>query len=425
MYCVTSFIIYGQLSPANINNKSGAQKFVIKMSTTVVFSALNEEVQVRWQNTPIHAQCSDLWCLEDQEKWQSIRSETKRNEMAASRSALQDILGQDLRQMYFVGGKPEHPSGPISISHCKSGAVAAHSPSLHVGVDVEMKRTQLTKITSKFLRTDEQRFLEDLGTQDALQLIWGIKESLFKLYSEGGVDFREHLHITTLERNSTDSGWIGIAWIYPTKNREVAKACLVQGRRHEGTYICLATHRPPMAPIETERFTLREWNLSDAHWIYELNQDPEVVHYSGDTGFDSVETTRGLIATYLNYQRDGYGRWMVEDKNSGEALGWCGLKKNPWGIDLGFMFFRKFWGQGVATECTAATVKWAREKGLPRLIGRTLTGNPASSRILEKLDFERYSEQPIEDFAVGKRMNAKDLKRWEGQYIVMMKLDLL
>ena len=394
------------------------------MSTTIVFSALNEEVQVRWQNTPMHAQCSDLWCLEDQEKWQSIRSETRRNEMAASRIALQDILGEDLRQMDFAGGKPEHPSGAISISHCKKGAVAAHSPSLAVGVDVEVERSQLTEIAPKFVRADEQGFLEDLGTRKALQLIWGIKESLFKLYGEGGVDFREHLHITTLKRNSEDSGWIGMAWIYPTNDREVAKACLVQGRHHEGTYICLATHRRPMAPIETERFTLREWNLSDAPWLYELNQNREVVHLTGDAGFDSIEAAQELIAAYLNYQRDGYGRWMVEDKNSGEALGWCGLNKNSWGIDLGYRFFKKFWGQGVASECAEATVKWARKMGLPRLIGRTLTGNPASARVLEKLDFERYSEQPIEDFAVGQRMSAEDLKRWKGQHRVMMKLDL-
>ena len=97
------------------------------MSTTIVFSALNEEVQVRWHPTPAHGQCSDLWCAEDQEKWQRIHSEAKRNEMAASRIALQDILGEDLRQMDFAGGKPEHPSGAISISHCKKGAVAAHS----------------------------------------------------------------------------------------------------------------------------------------------------------------------------------------------------------------------------------------------------------------------------------------------------------
>ena len=394
------------------------------MSTTIVFSALNEEVQVRWQNTPMHAQCSDLWCLEDQEKWKSIRSETRRNEMAASRIALQDILGEDLRQMDFAGGKPEHPSGAISISHCKKGALAAYSPSVVGGVAVEVERSQLTEIAPKFVRADEQGFLEDLGTRKALQLIWGIKESLFKLYGEGGVDFREHLHITTLKRNSEDSGWIGMAWIYPTNDREVAKACLVQGRHHEGTYICLATHRRPMAPIETERFTLREWNLSDAPWLYELNQDREVVHLTGDAGFDSIEAAQELIAAYLNYQRDGYGRWMVEDKNSGEALGWCGLNKNSWGIDLGYRFFKKFWGQGVASECAEATVKWARKMGLPRLIGRTLTGNPASARVLEKLDFERYSEQPIEDFAVGQRMNAEDLKRWHGQQMVMMKLDL-
>lgn len=394
------------------------------MSTTIVFSALNEEVQVHWHPTPTHGQCSDLWCLEDQEKWQRLSAVAKRNEMAASRSALQDILGQDLQQMRFVRGKPEHPKGPISLSHCKIGAVAAHSPSLAVGVDVEVERSQLTKIAPKFVRADERQFLENLGTQEALQLIWGIKESLFKLYGEGGVDFKEHLHITTLERNSEDSGWIGMAWIYPTDDREVAKSCLVQGAYHEGTYICLATHRSPMAPIETERFMLREWNLSDAPWLYELNQDPEVVHFTGDAGFDSIKAAHVLIAAYLNYQRDGYGRWMVEDKYSGEALGWCGLKKNPWGIDLGYRFFKEFWSQGVATECAEATVKWAREMGLPRLIGRTLTGNPASARVLEKLNFERYGEQPIEDFAVGQRMNAADLKRWEGQHMVMMKLDL-
>ena len=424
MYCVTSLIVSCQLSPAKVHNNSGAQKFVMKMSTTISFSALNEEVQVRWHPTPTHGRCSHLWCLEDQEKWQELRAEAKRNEMAASRSALQAILGQDLQQMRFVGGKPEHPKGPISLSHCKIGAVAAHSPSLAIGIDVEIERLQLTKIAPKFMRADERRFLENLGTQQALQLIWGIKESLFKLYGKGGVDFREHLHITTLERNSDDTGWIGMAWIYPTNDREEPKACLVQGRYHEGTFICLATHRRPMSPIKTARFTLREWNLSDAAWLYELNQDPEVVHFTGDAGFDSIEAAHGLIATYLNYQRDGYGRWMVEDTHSGEALGWCGLKKNPWGIDLGYRFFRKFWGQGVATECAEATVNWAREMGLPRLIGRTLTGNPASARVLEKLDFERYSEQPIEDFATGQKMNAEDLKRWQGQQMVMMKLDL-
>jgi RimJ/RimL family protein N-acetyltransferase/4'-phosphopantetheinyl transferase EntD len=424
MYCVTSLIVSCQLSPAKVHNKSGAQKFVIKMSTTIVFSALNEEVQVNWHPTPDHGQCSDLWCMEDQEKWQRIRSEARRNEMAASRSALQDILGQDLQQMHFKGDKPQHPSGPISLSHCKTGAVAAHSSSLAIGVDVEVVRSQLTKIASKFVREDEQYLMEDLVAQDALQLIWGIKESLFKLCGAGGVDFREHLHITTLEKNSDDSGWIGMAWIYPRNGREVAKACLIQGVFHEGTYICLATHRRPMAPIETERFTLREWNLSDAPWLYELNQDPKVVHFTGDAGFDSIVAAQRLIATYLNYQRDGYGRWVVEDRNSGEVLGWCGLKKNPWGIDLGYRFFRKFWGQGVATECAEATVKWARGMGLPRIIGRTLTGNPASKRVLEKLNFESYSEQPIEDFAAGQRMHAEDLKRWEGQQMVIMKLDL-
>ena len=73
----------------------------------------------------------------------------------------------------FTGGKPEHPSGAISISHCKTGAVAAHSPSLTVGVDVEVERSQLTEIAPKFVRADEQCFLEDLGTRKALHSSFG------------------------------------------------------------------------------------------------------------------------------------------------------------------------------------------------------------------------------------------------------------
>jgi hypothetical protein len=30
--------------------------------------------------------------------------------------------------------------------------------------------------------------------------LWSIKESLFKWIGEGGVDFKEHLHITSLEK---------------------------------------------------------------------------------------------------------------------------------------------------------------------------------------------------------------------------------
>ena len=395
------------------------------MSTRIKYSALQKEVKVLWRPIEKHFGSSTIWCAEDQVKWENIKSETQRNQMATSRLALRDILEvKDLSTMYFQGGKPKHPKGSISLSHSKKGAVAAFSPFLEVGVDVEVTRTQLIKVAPKFIREDEQKFLTSLGTQEALQLIWGIKESLFKLYGEGGVDFKKHLHITTLERSSNDSSWIGLAWIYPTQEDDKEKACLVQAFFHEGNYICLATHRRSIHPIQTERFILREWNFNDSQWLYELNQDPEVIHYTGDAGFETVNSAHQLIATYLNYQRDGYGRWMVEDKHSGEALGWCGLKKNPWGVDLGYRFFRKFWGHGVATECAAATVEWARHNGLSSLVGRTLTGNPASGRVLEKLGFETHSEQPIEDFAAGQSMNEEDLKRWKDQRMVMMKLDL-
>ncbi len=66
--------------------------------------------------------------------------------------------------------------------------------------------------------------------------------------------------------------------------------------------------------------------------IYELNSDPEVMKYTGDVYFESVEKARQLIANYSDYsdyKRNGFGRNTVLLKETGEFLGWCGLKNCP------------------------------------------------------------------------------------------------
>ena len=101
--------------------------------------------------------------------------------------------------------------------------------------------------------------------------------------------------------------------------------------------------------LETERFILREFELADAKFMYELNNDPEVIKYTGDPPFSDLKDATNFLENYTEYQNHGFGRWACILKVSGEFTGWCGLKMHAEEdyIDLGFRFFRKFLGQGI------------------------------------------------------------------------------
>jgi len=73
--------------------------------------------------------------------------------------------------------------------------------------------------------------------------------------------------------------------------------------------------------LETERLYLREITADDAQLAYELNLDEEVIRYTGDGPFESVEEARDFLSKYDHYQKYGFGRWGVIRKSDNEFLG--------------------------------------------------------------------------------------------------------
>jgi RimJ/RimL family protein N-acetyltransferase len=83
--------------------------------------------------------------------------------------------------------------------------------------------------------------------------------------------------------------------------------------------------------------------------------------------------------------------FLVFERTGGEPLliGACGLGRRPSGaIELGYWISRPHWGRGLATEAGQALVGIARALGLARLEASHFLDNPASGRVLEKLDFQ-------------------------------------
>ena len=66
-----------------------------------------------------------------------------------------------------------------------------------------------------------------------------------------------------------------------------------------------------MLLLTTTRLHLKEFEIEDAENMYLLNSDPEVIKYTGDVAFNTIEEAKSLIQNYDHYQKYGFGRWSV------------------------------------------------------------------------------------------------------------------
>ena len=154
-----------------------------------------------------------------------------------------------------------------------------------------------------------------------------------------------------------------------------------------------------MKILETPRLDLREMTPEDAESAYILNSDPEVLLYTGDDPFESVEEAREFLGQYESYKKYGFGRWAVILKETDEYLGWCGLKYTPEldEFDIGYRLMKKFWGFGYATEAAQACLELGfKQFGMKTIVGRARPENAASVRVLEKIGLT-FSEIRITD----------------------------
>jgi ribosomal-protein-alanine N-acetyltransferase len=151
---------------------------------------------------------------------------------------------------------------------------------------------------------------------------------------------------------------------------------------------------------QTSRLYLRELNPEDAENFYLLNLDPDVIQYTGDSSFSSIEEAKKFLEYYDHYEKHGFGRWAVIRSTDEAFLGWCGLKYSPElnEVDLGFRFYKSFWNQGYATEAASLCLELGFGKfGMNRIVGRAMSENLASIRVLEKVGFKPSSKQDCMD----------------------------
>ena len=157
--------------------------------------------------------------------------------------------------------------------------------------------------------------------------------------------------------------------------------------------------------LETERMILREFTEADDGHLLSLFSDPEVMRYYPSTR--GIEEAQRWIAHQLkSYKERGYGLWACHLKEEGEFVGWCGL--HHWDeidgqeeVEIGYMFDKRFWKRGLATEAAKSCLEYARnELGMQRLISLIRPENAPSRRVAERLGMWVEKEAELVGFKV-------------------------
>ena len=148
-----------------------------------------------------------------------------------------------------------------------------------------------------------------------------------------------------------------------------------------------------MTVLETERLILRRLTVEDAQFILTLLNEPSFLRYIGDKKVRNVDDARRYIldGPVASYDRNGFGLYLVELKDSHAPAGMCGLLKRddlP-DADIGFAFLPDFWNKGFALEAAKAVLNYAqKELNLKRVLAIVNPDNESSIKLLQKLGFK-------------------------------------
>ena len=124
---------------------------------------------------------------------ESMKSESHQKGFLAVRMLLQHLDYTDFDLFYDEFGKPHLKDGKhISISHSSDFSAVLISDTL-MGIDLEILKDKIVTIAPRFMDVNH---LENLNKTDKIKkatVIWGIKESIFKIKNEKGISFPEHI----------------------------------------------------------------------------------------------------------------------------------------------------------------------------------------------------------------------------------------
>jgi hypothetical protein len=137
-----------------------------------------------------------------------MKSEIHRRGFLSIRHLMGEAGYVDADLFYDENGKPHLKDGKrISITHSNHFTGIIVSSDREVGIDIERQRDKILRIAHKFTPIAEYRTIANTEALiRKLTIVWGSKESLYKIYAEPGLSFLHHITIKDFALTESKTG---------------------------------------------------------------------------------------------------------------------------------------------------------------------------------------------------------------------------
>jgi len=128
---------------------------------------------------------------------EAMKSVLHKQGFMSIRQLLKQAGYADTDVFYDAFGKPHlKDKNYLSISHSFTFTAIIISKKKPVGIDVEKQRDKIVKIAHKFTPIEEYNTLANHeALVSKLTVVWGAKESLYKIYGKKKLRFLHHIYI--------------------------------------------------------------------------------------------------------------------------------------------------------------------------------------------------------------------------------------
>ncbi|CAM1334094.1 4'-phosphopantetheinyl transferase family protein [Tenacibaculum aestuariivivum] len=141
------------------------------------------------------------------ERVSSMKSDLHRRGFLSVRQLLKQVGYTDNDLIYDEFGKPHLKDGKfISITHSFTFSGIIISDDKPVGIDIEKQRDKILKIAHKFTPIEQYK---SIANHDALisklTIVWGAKESLYKIYGKKKLLFLNNIYIDDFSSETNET----------------------------------------------------------------------------------------------------------------------------------------------------------------------------------------------------------------------------
>ena len=161
----------------------------VSKTTKVIIWKIEETIEELQKNISL----SDY----SQKRIDAMKSELHQKGFLSIRHLLKEFNIQDTDLHYDEFGKPHLKDGRfISMTHSFNFTAVIVSEDKKVGVDIEKQRDKILKIAHKFTPIEEYKTIANVAALiSKLTIVWGAKESLYKIYGKKKLLFLHHIYI--------------------------------------------------------------------------------------------------------------------------------------------------------------------------------------------------------------------------------------